>query len=55
MDEEISIEKVKVAILVTERRLCEIENKISSSLNMKFSLCSINEWNFLKDKPCNRE
>ena len=52
MDEEISIDKVKMAIIIMERRLTDIENVISAAVGLKFCFCSINEWKFLRDKPC---
>ena len=33
----------------------DIENVVSAAVGLKFCFCSINEWSFLRDKPCDTE
>ena len=42
MGDEINLSKVKMAIIVIERRLTDFENVISAAVGLKFCLCSIN-------------
>lgn len=53
--EEIPIAHVKLAVIVTERRLAGMENILAALHVGRYALCSNNEWKFLQGEPHNEE
>jgi hypothetical protein len=35
--------------------MAEMDSILKASISEQFPFCSINEWNYLNDKPCNLE
>jgi hypothetical protein len=50
--DETQLMKVKLSMVVTERRMCELDTVLKAGLNSQYQFCTVNEWNFLNDRPC---